>query len=307
MGITKASKSPLRDLTIIPTGFSKLDAITGVGGIPTRKITEIAGKESVGKSTLSMLIAAQAQKMKMDVLWADTEFSWTGDYEASLGINCDKIDLLQEEFGDTVLNEIEGWARKHKNALIVLDSVGGLLPREEAEKEAGAKVIAGQSKLLAPFIRKMVPILAVNNNALVVLNHTALDIMTGNLVAKGGGSLLYHKSLAIWLSKTKNILKQGEKMIGRQIEAKIKKTKVGKTQEQTCTLNLVFGEGFSVQADILEEALDKGIITRKGPSYFVLGQKFFGQTKLRAALQDDVFAAKIKEALKQADINNPNL
>lgn len=297
MAITKASESPYRDIDVIPTGFSKLDKLIGIGGIPHRKLTEITGKTSVGKSTLSYLIIAQAQKQGKDCLYADTEFSWDEAYGTSLGVDITKLDLSQEEYAEQTLQEIEEWARQHTNSLIVLDSIGGLLSRDEAEKKAGEKVIGGQARLVAAFSRKIVPILAHNNVALIVLNHLFLDIMTGTLNPSGGWKLAYHKSLEIRLSKSKNVIRQGEKMIGRQITAKIMKTKVSKTQDHETSLNLIFGEGFSQEADILEEALDKGVITKKGAMFFFGDEKFFGQNKLRDALKDASFAAKIKALL----------
>jgi recombination protein RecA len=297
MAITKASDSPYRELTFISTGFPKLDKIIG-GGIATRKISELSGKFSVGKSTLAYSIIKNAQSLGMDCLYADTEFSWSEDYAASLGVDIKSLDLSQEKYAEETLEAVEGWAKSHKDALVVLDSIGGLLPREEAEKEAGAKVIGGQAKLVAAFARKIVPVLAANNVALVVLNHVFLDVMSGNLMTSGGWKLGYHKSLEIRLSKTKNLLKQGEQVVGRQIEAKIIKNKLSGTQDQSATLNLLYGQGFSVEADLLEEAMDKGVITRKGPNYHFRSEKFFGVNKIREALKGDL-AAQVKDALLQ--------
>jgi len=296
MSITKADQSPYRDIDVIPTGFPKLDALIG-GGVPSRKITEISGKFSVGKSTLACHIIANAQKDEKEVLYADTEFSFAEAYAQSLGVDIAALNLSQEAYAEETLDGIEGWAKENPNSLVVLDSIGGLLSRDEAEKEAGAKIIGGQARLVATFSRKIVPILAANNVALVVLNHVFLDVMSGNLMTSGGWKLGYHKSLEIRLSKTKNLLKQGENVIGRQIEAKIIKNKLQGTQDQSAILNLLYGQGFSYEASLLDEALDAGIITRKGANFFFGEEKFFGQKRMRDALLDPVFAAKVREKL----------
>lgn len=299
MAIFKASESPYRDLTIIPTGFSKLDSLLGTGGIPTRKICEISGKFSVGKSTLALTIISNAQKMGMDCLYADTEFAFEEKYAASLGVNIEKLELCQSEYAEQTLEEIETWAKDHENCLIVLDSIGGLLARDEAEKETGERVIGGQAKLVATFTRKIVPIIAVNNNALLVLNHVFTDVMTGNLMTSGGWKLAYHKSLEIRLSKTTNVLKRGEDVIGRVINAKVVKNKLGGKPENDVDLQMLYGAGFSVAADTLGEAIDKGIIQRKGPSFFMDGKKIaHGADKMRTLLkEDEQLASKIIKLL----------
>lgn len=186
----KASQSPYSKINWIETGFGNLDKILG-GGIPQRRITEVSGVYSVGKSTVALHIVAQAQKQGMACLWADTEFQYTLDYSTLLGVDNDELDLIQERTAETVLDSIEEWAEKHKNALVVLDSIGGLLPRAEAEKDASGKVIGGQAKLIATFCRKITPILAINNNTLIVLNHQFVDLMSGKLKTSGGAKLEY--------------------------------------------------------------------------------------------------------------------
>jgi recombination protein RecA len=301
MSIFKASESPYRDLTVIPTGFSKLDTLIGIGGIPTRKITEISGKYSVGKTTLAQTIVANAQKMGMQCLYADTEFSFEEKYAASLGVDLEKLELCITDHAEKLLEEMETWAKEHENAVIVLDSVGGLLARDEAEKETGARVIGGQAKLVATFTRKMVPILAINNIALIVLNHLVLDVMNGNLHTSGGWKLAYHKSLEIRLSKTTNVIKRGEAIIGREINAKVAKNKLGGMPDNDVSLQMLYGAGFSVAADTLGEAIDKGIIQRKGASFFMDGEKIaHGQDNMRKMLkEDEAFTAKVLERISK--------
>lgn len=281
----KASESPYKDIQWIPTGFRALDKILG-GGIPSRKIAEISGVFSVGKSTLALQIVAQAQKLDKDVLWCDSEFSFGEEYATSLGVNCELLDLIQGRYAEENLDQIEEWATDHKNGLIVLDSIGGLLPRQEAEKSAEGKTIGGQAKLIATFCRKVVPILAINNNALVVLNHQFTDLMSGKLKTSGGAKLEYAKSIWLMLRKVNKRIMQGDQQVGDIIEAEIRKNKLAPTNKQKCELTLIYGSGFSAEADLLQEMLDSGEVTKKGNTFFR------GATKLGVGL------AKAREALK---------
>lgn len=281
-----ANASPYKKIDWISTGFSKLNTILG-GGVPTRKILEVSGQFSVGKTTLALSMVAQAQKEKYKCLWVDSEFSFDDEYATTLGVNCGKLELLQERFAEDALDAIEAWAEKNKNGLVVLDSVGALLPRQEAEKNAGEKVIGGQAKLIATFCRKIVPLLAINNVALVILNHQFTDLMSGKLKTSGGAKLEYSKSVWLMLRKASKRIMQGENQVGEIIEAEIRKNKLAGTSKQKVELQLFYGKGFSVDADLLQECIEKGIITKSSNSYLMDGVKLaVGMGKLRDAVND---------------------
>lgn len=281
----KANQNPYKKIEWISTGFSKLDRIMG-GGVPLRRICEISGVYSVGKSTLALQIVAQAQKMGKDVLWCDSEFSFAEDYATALGVDCDELELYAGRFAEENLDFIEEWAEGHKNSLIVLDSIGGLLPRAEAEKGADGKVIGGQAKLIATFCRKITPILAINNNALLVLNHQFTDLMSGKLKTSGGAKLEYSKSIWLMLRVANKRIMKGDQQVGIIVEAEIRKNKLVATQKQKVELTMIFGEGFSAEADLLQELLDKGEVTKKGNTFYRGEEKLgVGLTKAREALK----------------------
>lgn len=295
----KASQSPYKEIKWIPTGFGNLDKILG-GGIPQRKITEISGVFSVGKSTLALHIVAKAQNARMPTLWCDSEFSFTEDYSKALGVNCDELDLIQGRYAEENLDQIEEWAEKHKNSLIVLDSIGGLLPRAEAEKDASGKVIGGQAKLISTFVRKMTPILAINNVALIVLNHQFVDLMSGKLKTSGGAKLEYAKSIWLMLRAANKRIMKGEQQIGLVIEAEIRKNKVAPTVKQKTELEMIFGRGFNAQFDLMTEAIEKGVIRQEGQMFYFGKEKIGrGQNSVRKALENQSFAEKLLEAVKQ--------
>lgn len=283
----KASENPYKNIEWIPTGFQKLDGILG-GGVPHRKITEISGVFSVGKSTLAMQVVAQAQAQGKECFWCDSEFSFAEDYATALGVDCDKLELYAGRFAEENLDELEKWADSHKNALLVLDSIGGLLPRAEAEKSADGKVIGGQAKLIATFCRKMTPILAINNNALLVLNHQFVDLMSGKLKTSGGAKLEYAKSIWLMLRVANKRIMKGDQQIGLIVDAEIRKNKLVPTQKQIAELTMIFGEGFSAEADLLQTLLDSGEVTKKGNTFWRGDEKLgVGAAKAREALKNE--------------------
>ena len=297
--ITKADKSSLNEFGVIETDFHAINQLTGIGGIPFKKITEISGNYSVGKSTFALSVVATAQRAKMPCLWVDTEYSFDNAYSTLLGVVLSELDLCQERFAEDTLDAIEEWAEKNKNSLIVIDSIGGLLSRQEAEKSADSKTIGGQAKLVATFCRKIVPILAINNIAMIVLNHNFIDLMSGALKTSGGAKLEYHKSLWLRLRKlNKRVVKSGNQ-IGDVIEFEVRKNKLAGTKMQKTELVLIFGKGFDTKSDILQEALDKEVITKKGQFFYFKDEKIArGQNTLRELFENDSdFAAKIKELL----------
>jgi recombination protein RecA len=285
MQVLKASANPYREIKWISTGLSSLDRILG-GGIPHRKLTEISGQFSMGKSTLALQIVAEAQKGGTPCLWVDTEFSYTEEYASALGVNSDQLDLYAGRYAEENLDYIEEWAESNKNSLIVLDSIGGLLPRAEAEKGADGKVIGGQAKLIATFTRKMTPVLAINNIALVVLNHQFTDIMSGKLKTSGGAKLEYSKSIWLMLRSANKRVMKGDQQIGMIVEAEIRKNKLAPTVKQKVPLTMLYGTGFSADADLLQDLLDSGEVTKKGNTYYRGDQKLgIGKTKAYEALK----------------------
>lgn len=281
MTIHIASEAPFRTYDVIPTGL-KLDSATGIGGIPTRKITEVFGPYSVGKTTLGLSLIAAAQAEGRKCLWADIEFAWDEKYALALGVNLTQVGLIQEQVAEDALDDILDFAAKEEEALIVIDAIGALHPRVEAEKASDAKSIGTQAKMVAIFCRRIVPLLALRNHALVVLNHSFKDVMSGANKTSGGQKLEYHKSLSIQLKQKFGVAvtraSDGAK-VGIVIEAEIMKNKLAATVGSKVELMMIPGSGFSKEHDRLQAMLDSGEVTKKGNSYFR------GKTKMGVGLR----------------------
>lgn len=248
VSVMKASESTSDKFDVIPTGFVELDKILGIGGIATKKITEISGIWSVGKSTLALQIVAQAQKQKLHALYCDSEFSFSADYATSLGVDCENLELIQEQYAEATLDALEAWATKYKNGVIILDSIGALLPREEAEKGSEGRSIGLQARLVGSFMRRIVPILVLKNHALILLNHNFTDIQTGRLKTSGGEKLSYAKS--VWITLKRSYGKpakrsgDGTKTI-LFIEAECRKNKLAPSEGMKGELEMTPGKGFA--------------------------------------------------------------
>lgn len=301
MPIYKANKSPYRDIDVISTGLPQLDKITGISGIPTKRITEISGPPSIGKTTLALNIIAQAQKLGMKTLFLDSEWTFLEQHAEICGVILDKLDLLQSPLAEDMLDEVEKYISKHKNACVVIDSIGGLHSRQEFEKSVGEKVIGVQAGLIARFCRHIVPLLAINNVALIVLNHEFVDLFSGREMTSGGAKLAFHKSLWIKLKmKSGTVLKAGDKRVGEKVIVQIRKNKVGGLRHAECELSMIYGRGFAPEFDILEQAIEKGVVHKSGNSFFFGKEKLaVGMQKTRAILEENQeLLAKIRSLLE---------
>lgn len=292
-----ASESPYNDVSPIKTG-TFIDKLSGIGGFPKRKMTEVWGAESVGKSTVCFQAIAQAQADGMRCLFVDAEWGYDTAYAESLGVDNTKLGLIQEELAEDILNEIEKEIKSDKWDLVVLDSVGALYSRSESEKEAGEKTIASQAGLVAKFCRKIIPQIVLHNVAFVVINHGFIDLMTGVNKPSGGQKLAYHKSFSVRLRvNTKKAVMQGDRKVGKVIIGIVTKNKLSKTEGLELESTIIFGDGFSTAQDLLGDAIEKGIFTKSGNTFF-LGETKLGMiSKVREWLKEPENAELIKARL----------
>lgn len=301
MGIVYADSIEKTD--VIKTDLF-IDRLTGIGGIPRGVITELFGDEGIGKSSVCLQIVAAAQKFGLRCLWVDVEWSYEPQYAVSLGVNNSKLGLIRERYAELALEKLEEETDAGNWDLIILDSVGGILPRAEAEKSVDGKTIGGQASIMAKFCRKIVPALKINNTALVVINHAFIDIMSGKLLTSGGKKLAYHKSLSIRFKlKQGVVLKQGDRKVGKVVVGEVRKNKLAATEGLEIDGQLIFGIGFSTAADMLNDALERGTIVKKGNTYYFGIEKLgIGLSKVRKQIEEDpLLAEKIKHALTRTE------
>lgn len=285
------------NLDFIPTGIPSFDKLMG-GGFARGKITLLSGQPSMGKSTVSYGAIAEAQKLKLSPLLYDVEYAYDAQYSESIGIDTSKLSVLREPYAEDGLDAVLEAIDSGKYQLIVIDSIGALLSKTVAEKNTGEKTIGAQAGLVSTFIRRAVPLLSLRNIALVCITHEFSDIMTGKIKASGGDKLMYHTSQHIRLKQKFNaILKQGDKKVGKVIIAEMKKNKLGSTEASEAEAHFIYLDGFSKTADLMETAIEKGIIEKRGNLYFFEGDKIGMISRVRLAFKEDSFAEKVKSLL----------
>lgn len=246
----KANELLKEKYDLLPTPIPTLNEILG-GGVPSRIIVEIASAPGCGKSTLALQILAQAQKLGKPALYADAERAHGFvQFASKIGVDCDTLEYFKEPYAELLLQRIVDWAVLNKNAAIVVDSVGALHGREEAEKDMEGRSIGIQSRMIAKFCRTMVPIIDDRNHTLMLLNHVYIDPTSTALKSSGGAKLAYHTGLSIWLANKYGMAPKrsadGTKTI-KFIEAEIRtKAKYqGAFEGRKALLELIPKEGFA--------------------------------------------------------------
>lgn len=293
--LTKASE--INEVDVIKTGLF-IDKLIGIGGIPKKRIVEIIGDPGTGKSTLCAQIVAAAQTAGETTVWVDVEGSFTPLYTEKLGVDNSKLDVLQDRSAEVILNEARKFVDNESYGLMIVDSIGALSSEKEQEKDVGEVSPASQARLVSSFIRKIAPVLPSKNIAIIVINHTKDDWKTGAMICAGGKSLDYNKTVSIRLKRNGQLLKSGENIIGFQIEASVyRKNKMASTVGQKITVDYINDHGFQKKAQLIEDALAKGIIEKRGNSFYFEGEKLaVGVTKLKKLVEDTPDLAEKLEA-----------
>lgn len=280
-----------------------LDELTGIWGLPKKRIIEFYGAEKTGKSTASFHVIASAQKQGLRCLLVDIEHSVEIRYLEKMGIDLDTLGIIQAEFAEEYIDQTIEAIDSGKWDVIIFDSIGSLSSRVEHEKAAGERTIGLQSNMMATLVRKIAPKISLRNLMFIGINHSRQDIMTGKNITMGGRAWSEKKKLSIEFREVSGkLLSSGkdangkDKIIGKVINVRVMKNAVGPTERKEMNLHLIFGVGFSMANNIAQEAIDKGVIEKKGNSYFFNDEKVaVGLPKLREWVKEN--EDKIKECL----------
>ena len=290
----------------ISTGCIELDAALGVGGVPRGRIVEIYGPESSGKTTLALHIIAEAQKDKGMCVFIDAEHALDPVYAEHLGIQMDKLYISQPDSGEQALDIAEALVRSGAIDVIVIDSVAALVPKAELEGDMGDSHVGLQARLMSQALRKLTANIAKTNTCCIFINQLRekIGVMFGNPeTTTGGNALKFYASVRLDVRRTTQ-LKDGEEALGNRTRVKVVKNKMAPPFKKA-EFDIVYGEGISHTAEIVDLAVNFDIIHKSGSWFSYNDQKLAqGQAAVKQLLKDnpelcDEIEAKVREALKE--------
>lgn len=266
--IMKLGEAPKVNVNAIPTGSIGLDIALGVGGVPRGRIIEIFGPESSGKTTLALHIVAEAQKLGGVCAYIDAEHAMDPEYAGNLGVNINQLLISQPDTGEQGLEIVESLVRTGKIDVIVIDSVAALTPKDEIEGDMGQQHMGKQARLMSQALRKLTAIVARSKTVVIFINQIRMQIgvMFGNPeTTPGGKALKFYTSVRLDIRRIAQI-KKGEEVVGSRTRVKVVKNKVAAPFKQT-EFDIIYGEGISLEGEILALGEKLGIVEKSGASY----------------------------------------
>jgi len=284
----------------ISTGCLSLDLAFGIGGVPRGRIIEIYGPESSGKTTLAQHIVAEVQKTGGIAAFVDAEHALDPDYAAKIGVNIKEMLLSQPDSGEQALEIVETLVRSNAVDVIVVDSVAALVPQKEIEGDMGDQHMGLQARLMSQALRKLTAAIGKTKTVVIFINQirNKIGVFFGNPeTTSGGNALKFYCSVRVEVRRAAQI-KQGEKIIGNRVKAKIVKNKVA-APFKTCEFDIMYNEGISVAGDLVDLGVEQGVVKKNGNTYS------FGEVKLgtgrevaKKTIKDDKkLLAEIRKAI----------
>jgi len=290
-------KNLTKDIEVIPTGSISLDTATGIGGVPKGRITEIYGPESSGKTTLTLHIIAEAQKSGGTAAFIDVEHALDPVYAKNLGVDITNLLISQPDDGEQALEISESLIRSGEIDVLAIDSVAALVPRAELEGLMGDSHMGLQARLMSQAMRKMTAIVSKSKTCVIFINQIRhkIGIMFGSPeTTTGGHALKFYSSLRLEIRRKAQI-KDGDRVVGNRTVVKVAKNKLAPPFTKV-EFDILYGQGISYEGDIIEKAIEGGIINQAGSWFSYNNQKIAqGRENLRTLLREN---NKLKDSIE---------
>ena len=295
-------KDAITAVPAISTGAVSLDYALGIGGVPRGRVVEIFGPESSGKTTLSLQVIAEAQKLGGMAAFVDAEHALDAQYAKKLGVDLDNLLVSQPDNGEQALEIVEVLVRSGGVDVVVVDSVAALVPRAEIEGEMGEAQMGLQARLMSQALRKLTGVVSKSKTCLIFINQLRekIGVMFGNPeTTTGGRALKFYASVRIDIRRI-GAIKDGDAVVGGRTRVKVVKNKVAPPFREA-EFDVMYGEGISREGDLLDLAVDRKIVEKSG-TWFAFGGDRLGQGRenVKQFLKDNpaVFAA-IEERVRR--------
>ncbi|MBW2057739.1 MAG: recombinase RecA [Deltaproteobacteria bacterium] len=296
-------EAPLPDVQTISTGSLALDMALGVGGLPRGRVVEIYGPEASGKTTLALHAVAEAQKAGGIAAFIDAEHALDVHYAKRLGVKTDDLLISQPDTGEQALEITDILVRSGAIDMIVIDSVAALVPRAEIEGEMGDSHMGLQARLMSQALRKLTATISKSMTIVIFINQIRMKIgvMFGNPeTTTGGNALKFYSSVRLDIRRIASI-KQGQEVIGSRTRVRVVKNKVAPPFKEV-EFDIIYGHGISREGDVLDLAVDAGIVEKTGTWYSFKDQRIGqGRENTKAFLREntDILRSIEEEVLRR--------
>ncbi|CAK0750177.1 DNA recombination/repair protein RecA [Gammaproteobacteria bacterium] len=277
--VMRLGDNPVADIMVIPTGSLGLDVALGVGGFPRGRVVEIYGPESSGKTTLSLQVIAQAQKLGGAAAFIDAEHALDPQYAARLGVNLKDLLISQPDTGEQALEITDALVRSGAVDVVVIDSVAALTPKAEIEGEMGESHVGLQARLMSQALRKLTANIKRSNTLVIFINQIRMKIgvMFGNPeTTTGGNALKFYASVRVDIRRI-GAIKKGDDVVGNETRVKVVKNKVAPPFKQA-EFEILYNEGISREGELIDFGVALGLVEKSGAWYSYNGVKL-GQGK----------------------------
>ncbi len=269
----------VRDIMVVSTGSLGLDIALGVGGLPRGRVVEIYGPESSGKTTLTLQVIAEMQKLGGTAAFIDAEHALDPQYAAKLGVDVDNLLLSQPDTGEQALEIVDMLVRSGSVDVVVIDSVAALTPKAEIEGEMGDPQMGLHARLMSQALRKLTGNISRTNTLVIFINQMRMKIgvMFGSPeTTTGGNALKFYASVRLDIRRI-GAIKKGDEIVGNETKVKVVKNKVSPPFKEAF-FDILYGQGISREGEIIELGVNHKLVEKSGSWYAYNGEKI-GQGK----------------------------